>query len=1036
MRCDGLNHAVRPGPSVGPCPPRQPPAEGYTPIRPTLERLPLIGRTDDLEALRGACERALDGDCAGRFLSGAPGVGKSRLLAAMGDDASLSCTVVTCRAFPIGSSVPYSLFSDGFVPALRAMDGDTLTVLARGHEGRLAHLFPAVGGEVAGDAPDRTQVFWTFAEFLRAWSERQPLVLLLDDVHWADAASLELFHFLCRQLGAEPLAFLGTINDAERDAHPTLKKVVRSLESLALMDEQPVDALTEPAVADLINHVFGVEETVTSRFTGALYRWTRGNPFFIRETLQELVASGRLRQEAGSWIGWETDDLALPRSIREAIELRLERLEPDARELAESCAIIGSGAELRTLRAVCDLDEGDLVRTIEDLRHAGLLVESGPPDRPRYDFRHPMLRQVLEERIGLARRQYLHERVATALEAQYGEEALEHAEELAQHWVRAREGQADPTAIRYLIAAGERSLARFADREADLYLSAALEQLDRFDEDQLARAGGQEALSKVLRRLASARQRGGKYADAAKLRERAYRDYVERGEEAEAAATMRRIGLAHFWAGRPVEALEALGRALAHAMVGDEQALIATVRLAMGGCLQALGRVAEAREEFEAALRSAQRSGDDAVEARVRRALLIFHVMTGPPELARAHGERALEIARSRSDLASMAKCHWGLAVLEGLLLGHARRCAEHIDQGARIADEINDPRLRLALDEVAIEWAFSSGDWDTALALGERSIALARSLNQRLRLPRLLVWTSLVYLGRQATERAKAHLDEAWELAGADHPAEAPDLHTVIVVHMGFAAYHRTIGEYDEAIRVGRRGLALAHAVGFTAWGVHRLLPTIIEAHFYKDDPESAQAERERLRADAEALGHTLGLAWSDAGDAIVEWMRGDAEKAVTLLRAAAERLEAVPFVWDAARVRRQLAGRLVDIGDRDGAISELRAVHDVFVRLGAGFELEKTREQLRELGARPPVRSAGQGAQALTDRETDVVRLVASGASNKAIAKELGISPRTVTTHLSNVYKKLDIGSRSELAEIAPAFLTAASQTGPPAS
>lgn len=974
----------------------------------------------------------MEGDRAGRFLAGAPGVGKSRLLAAMGEEASLSCTVITCRAFPIGSSVPYSLFSDGFVPALRTMDGDALTVLARGHEGRLVHLLPAARGDTPAEPADRTQLFWTFAEFLRAWSERRPLVLLFDDVHWADAASLELFHFLCRQLSDGPVALLGTINDSERDAHPNLRTVVRSLESLDHVDEQALGPLSERGVADLVNHLFGVDATATSRFTRALYRWTRGNPFFLGETLRELVASGRLRQQAGSWIGWETDDLALPRSIREAIELQLERLAPDARTLAEACAVIGSGAELRTLRAVSDLDMGTLVGTIEELRHAGMLEESGPPDRPHYDFAHPMLRQVLEEHIGLARRQYLHERVATALEAQYGVEALEHAEELAHHWVRASDGQADPAAIRYLIAAGDRALARFADREADLYLSAALDHMDRFDEDSRERAGGSAAVSKVLRGLASARQRSGRYGDAARLRERAYRDLVERGKEAEAATTMRRMGLALFWAGRPVEALAALGRALAHAAAGDRQDLAAAVRLAMGGCLQALGRIVEAREEFEAALHDATRSGDEAVEARVRRALLIFHTMTGPPDLAREHGERALDIARARSDAASMGKCHWGLAVLAGLT-GDAARCADHIERGSRIADEINDPRLRLALDEVAIEWAFSSGDWDTALALGERAIALARSLNQRLLLPRFLVWTSLVYLGRQATDRARAHLDEAWELAGADEPTAAPDLHGVILVHTGLANYHRTVGDYEEAIRVGRRGLALAQSVGFTAWAVHRLLPTIIEAHFRLGDAGGAEADRERLRADAEALGHTLGLAWSDAGDAIVEWLQGDPATAAGLLRSAAERLEAVPFVWDAARVRRQLAARLADVGDREGAISELRGVHDVFVRLGAGFELEKTREQLRELGARPPVRSAGQGAHALTDRETDVVRLVATGASNKAIAKELGISPRTVTTHLSNVYRKLDIGSRDELAAMAAAFLTAVAQSGP---
>jgi DNA-binding CsgD family transcriptional regulator len=244
-------------------------------------------------------------------------------------------------------------------------------------------------------------------------------------------------------------------------------------------------------------------------------------------------------------------------------------------------------------------------------------------------------------------------------------------------------------------------------------------------------------------------------------------------------------------------------------------------------------------------------------------------------------------------------------------------------------------------------------------------------------------------------------------------------------------ANYHRTLWQWDEAIAVGRRGLAIADRVGFTAWAVHRLLPTIIEAHLYKHDAEGAEAERLRLRAGAEALGHVLGLAWAEAGDAFVEWLRGDLRASADMLRGSAERLESVPFVWDAARVRRQLAARLIDLGERDEAIAELRAVHDVFARLGARFELDKTREMLREQGARPPTRTAGRGGGALTDRETLIVRLVARGASNKAIAKELGISPRTVTTHLSNVYRKLEIASRNELAALAPVVL--ASGEGP---
>ena len=207
----------------------------------------------------------------------------------------------------------------------------------------------------------------------------------------------------------------------------------------------------------------------------------------------------------------------------------------------------------------------------------------------------------------------------------------------------------------------------------------------------------------------------------------------------------------------------------------------------------------------------------------------------------------------------------------------------------------------------------------------------------------------------------------------------------------------------------------------------MHRLLPIVAEAQLSKFDAAAARITGTRLRRDAEYLDHKLGLAWADAVDAILPFVEGDPAAAVPRMRVAIEKLEAVPYIPYAARLRRILAGRLADVGDRDGAISELRRVHDTFVKLGAQRDLEKTRVQFQEVGARPPGKSAGQGAEALTERELEIVRLVAGSKSNKAIGKALDISPRTVSTHLSNIYAKLEIGSREQLAEIAPRLLSA---------
>jgi DNA-binding CsgD family transcriptional regulator len=147
---------------------------------------------------------------------------------------------------------------------------------------------------------------------------------------------------------------------------------------------------------------------------------------------------------------------------------------------------------------------------------------------------------------------------------------------------------------------------------------------------------------------------------------------------------------------------------------------------------------------------------------------------------------------------------------------------------------------------------------------------------------------------------------------------------------------------------------------------------------------------------------------------------MRGDVPTGILRLREAVARLESIPAIPDAARLRRHVAARLRDHGEREEALKELRLIHDIFVRLGAEQELAKTREQIRELGARPPVKETGQGIQGLSGRELEIARLASEGKSNKTIARSLDISPRTVSTHLSNVFGKLEIASRGELAEV----------------
>jgi ATP/maltotriose-dependent transcriptional regulator MalT len=976
-----------------------------------------VGRTRELAALEALVE-APDHSTAAVLICGEGGVGKSRLADELAGRAERrGWSVARGRAYPVETGVPYALFSDAFLPLLRELDHDTLTVLSRGGEAELRYLFPALapdGGTASSDQltdPEefRTRLLWNFAEFLKSYAGRTPLLVILEDLQWADDSSLQLLHFLARQAVGQPIVIIGTYSENERERIPHIAQIERSLSSLRAGEVRQLEPLTREQVAELISRTFAVDPTLVSAFSALLFGWTRGNPFFVEEVLKSLVNSGRLHQLKGTWIGWDAKDFELPGSIRDAVLARVAGFSPDAQVVAELAAVIGTRATYPLLAAISVLEGTALLTALEELCAHGTLSERADGDTVVYDFPHPLVRQTLYAEFGLQRVRLLHGAVAEAMEAHWGDAAMEHADELAYHFARTDSSQLGGKAARYLAAAGRAALARHADREAVNYLRGAV---GRWTDSE-----GVPPRGEILAELARAHTRLGEYQAAIDLWTEVLNGIPEGGRGRGSA--LRALGLVTFWEGRPYEAMAHLDQGLAAAQAAGNRPAVVQLRLIRGHCLQEMGRGGDAKKEVEAALPTAEELGDPRLLARVHRSLALLHVWIGPPEEAGRHAELAIELATDTGDLAVEFWARWGLAVLSGMR-GDIPRMAEGVKAAEDLADRLRSPVLRLWTAEMSIEMAYASGDWERGIALGEQSIELARNLNQRTLLPRLLVWTSVIYVGRGHLDRAQALVDEAAEVAGLDHEEGPLDVHLVVPAYIGRAHHLLGTGDYQDAIAAAEKGLLIAEGTGYILWAVHRLLPALAEACLWAGEIDKAEDVGRRLREHSQDMDHKLGLAWAEACDALVCWKRGDAERGAVLMRQAAEGLESIPMVPEAARIRRQLAGRLAEIGDLEGCLQELRSVHETFSQLGADLELEKTRMQFREIDQRPPPRRTGDGVAGLTGRELQIARLVAARMSNKAIGKELGISPRTASTHLSNIFQKLDVSSRGQLADL----------------
>ncbi|MEX2048063.1 MAG: AAA family ATPase [Gemmatimonadota bacterium] len=980
--------------------------------------LPLVGRTRELAALESLMESSRDATSV-VIVSGEGGVGKSRLAGELATRAERrGWNVAYGRAFPVEAGVPYALFADAFLPIFRSLDPDTLTVLTRGGEGELRYLFPALAiGHGALETPlgepeeVRTRLIWNFAEFLRSYSARTPLLCILEDLQWADESSLHLLHFLARQSEGQPILFVCTYNDSQRDQSLHLVQTERSLVSLGVGEIRRLEPLSREQVTELVCLTFGVDADVVREFSALLYGWTRGNPFFLEEILKSLIASGRIGHHGGKWSGWEATDFSLPASIRDAVLTRVDALADESRQIADLTAIIGARASYAVLASISGLTEPVLLAALEELCGHRILDEHAEAGQVVYDFSHPLVRQTLYNEFGLQRARMLHGTVAEAMERHYGSHAIAHADELAFHFARTNADHLRAKAAEYMTAAGRAALDRRADHEALSYLRAALERVDVRTEK------GAELRDTLVPQLARAHQHLGDFTAAGGL----WADALGRSDSdaPEHAGLRRASGMCAFWRGRHADAHVDFDAGLVSAQTRRDDAEAVRLLVAKAHCLQEVGRGDEALGTLDRALPLAERLGDPALLARVHRALALLRVWIGPPKVAREHAEKAIGLARQAGDISVEFWARWGLAVLEGMR-GDTAQMARAVDEVNALAEKARSPVLRLWTADMSFELAYFHGDWDRGIAVGEQAIALARSLHQRTLLPRLLVWTSQIYIGRGRLEEAKSLLDEAAEVSRLDTPGAPVDVHQVVPVHIGMAYYHVAVGDFADAITEAEKGLEIAEGTGYVLWAMHRLLPILAEAYLWAGEIESADRVGRLIREHSNRLDHKLGHAWADACDALVMWKRGDPQGAVERMEKAAAALEEIPMLWDAARIRRQRAGRLADLGRYDEATAELKRVHELFAKLGADLELEKARMQFRQIGHRPPPKGVGEGLGGLTGRELEVARLVAQRKSNKAIGKELDMAPRTASTHLSNIYQKLGISSRGELADL----------------
>ena len=953
----------------------------------------LVGRADELDAVEHLLDELDRGSPGAIEVTGEPGIGKTRLLRELAARAEArGHLVLGGSASELERDLPFSVFVDALDEYLRGLDPGRLSALDDQVRAELAHVFPSLWAlaedrEVAPQH-ERYRSHRAVRDLLERLAGPRPLVLVLDDVQWADSASVELLGALLRRPPASPvLTALGVRPHPTRERLSAAASRARREGVLTRIELGPLSLADAGAFLGL---------AVDAATTSSLYETSGGNPFF----LQQLARTLDLATVTGTDTAELSQVIEVPSAVAAALAEELAMLSGPARLVLEGAAVAGDPFEPELAAVAAASPEASTMDGVDELLQLDFIRETEVPRRFR--FRHPLVRLAVYETTAGGWRLGAHERCAEALAARGAAVAAR-----AHHVERsARPG--DLGAVAILREAGE-ATSRLAPESAARWFGGALRLLPET-------APSEDRMGLLLAR-ADAFAAAGRFADSHETLLEAMMVVPDRSATLRTTLTTACARVERYL-GRYEQANTRLVGALG---LLPESPSVESVELRIELTLNEFyrSRYGAMREWAAGALSAAGVLGDAVLTAAAAVTCAFADAMTGPIDVARSSRDEAAALVDDLSDeeLSIRPDAAGWLAIVEVYLDLYAEADV-HASRALGLARTYvrGDPlhRLYSVLPRV---W-YVRGRLAEASELLDGAIEAARLLGSPPALAGNLFNRSVVAVAVGDLDVALATAEEAVELAR--------DLDVGFVTAWAavrLASVLLETGQPEQAVdlligRVGGEELTLIPG-GWRAYSLE-LLTRCWLALDRRSEAESAAA---LAQVTAAALRLPLAAAWADRASAAVALHAGEpadaSERALASALAADE--AGAPIE---AGLSRTLAGRaLAQAGQGEAAVAQLRRAAAAFETCGALRYRDRAERELGKLGHRPhrrtrPGTTDGGGVESLTERELEVARLVVDRKTNPEIAAELFLSQKTVETHLRNIFHKMNVTSRVALA------------------
>jgi DNA-binding CsgD family transcriptional regulator len=921
----------------------------------------VVGRDAELARLSEWVDDVVSGIGRAVLIEGEPGIGKSSVARAACSLAERrGCRVYWAAADELGRALPLQ-------PLLDALG-------ARGFAGepRLATILRLLQGEVSSVADPTVAASEQMLTLVAELCSAAPTVLVVDDLQWADQATIGVWGWLARSVDRSALLLIGVARPVpQRDELLVVRRVVGEDTTIRL------GGLPDQAVTTL---VASISHGDPGENLLRLVDEAAGNPLYLTELMDALVRSRRLTVTDTGLV--EVIDGPVPHSLVGAIAHRLDFLPREVRTVLQAAALLGVNFLVSDLAIVVGYRIGEVVFAIDEARVAGVLRDA----REKLAFRHPLIRRVLYDDIAEAVRPAWHLDAARAL-AKAGVPHHRVARQLLQAVSSPDAGPLDETLLDWLADAAPTLVAQAPRTAIDLLRQAS---------DRSVATTKRGAI--LVCRLADALYRAGDRTEAERVATRAMSVVKDPDVLVDLHWT---VSQCRALVGRTNESLESLARALPQPGLSARERARLLVLIARAH--RDLGEVTVAGKIAAEALATAEEAGDRWALGWSLHVLIIVSIMRGDVAAALPLFERALKVVDDEDT--TLTDLGLLLQINHAVALGDLDRYSEALNAAQRVRERADNTGslVRLAQAQSALgELLFEVGRWDDALAEVE-------ALSDDFKDPGVTCCdrgiAAVIAFHRGDPATARQHLS----LAAPS--AEKIGNRVVASLTLARSLDHEISDAADEALAVLTAGVT-SNAEELDE--MEDLLPEAarLAAHTGTTDASADIAAQATALAQRSQVPHRLATA---------AYCRGLLDDDPILLQHAAERYDEAGLPLLRAKALEAAAIGFASRGDRTAARSAFTRADDLYDGLGANWDLAHLRAQLRRYGMRRGPRSkhrqARSGWNSLTPTETKIAGMVAEGLSNRQIAEHLVLSTRTVETHVSHILSKLGGRSRVDI-------------------